>query len=80
MYDACNSRLLYKVQWSNVKEFEVFPTDSSVYAAKDGESHFYAECSGKGECDREAGECKCYNGYTGSACQRSKYISPFSYL
>ena len=61
------------VDWSNVPEYEVFPTQSSVYAAADGEAHFYGECSGKGNCNRETGQCQCYPGYTGSACQRSTY-------
>ncbi len=35
-----------------------------------GEAHFYAECSNRGKCDRKLGECQCYEGYTGSSCQR----------
>lgn len=27
------------------------------------------ECSGRGECDRGAGTCECYEGYTGNACE-----------
>lgn len=54
--------------------YESFPTDASLggFAAQDNEGHFYMECSGKGECDRNTGRCKCYEGYTGAACQRSK--------
>jgi len=53
---------------------EVGTSDTNVvggWAAQVGEAHFMAECSGKGTCDRAAGECQCYDGYTGSACQRT---------
>jgi len=35
------------------------------------DAHYYAECSAKGLCDRETGECVCFEGYTGRACKRS---------
>lgn len=62
-----------KAPTSNVPAYEMFPTDAAAggFAAQQDEAHFYMECSGKGDCDRAAGECKCYDGYTGSACQRS---------
>ena len=44
------------------------------WSAQVGEAHFTVECSGKGTCDRELGVCKCYDGYTGASCQRSKCI------
>lgn len=32
--------------------------------------HEYVECSNKGFCDRDMGQCRCLSGYEGSACQR----------
>ena len=29
------------------------------------------ECSNKGICDRKTGECECFDGYDGTACQRA---------
>jgi hypothetical protein len=34
-------------------------------------AHYYMECSNKGKCDRTTGECQCYDGYDGAACQRA---------
>lgn len=35
------------------------------------EGHFYAECSNRGLCDRSTGECVCFTGYEGTACNRT---------
>lgn len=35
-------------------------------------AHALAECSGRGTCNRNTGDCNCMDGYTGSACQRMK--------
>lgn len=32
--------------------------------------HRLEECSGKGHCDRKTGQCKCFPGFTGTACHR----------
>jgi len=34
-------------------------------------AHLPAECSNAGTCDRKSGTCQCFDGFTGSACQRS---------
>merc|ERR1711862_1028729 len=48
------------------------PTDSTtIKDAFENEGHFYTECSNKGLCDRELGLCECFDGYTGSSCQRT---------
>jgi len=33
--------------------------------------HGLAECSNKGDCDRKSGECDCFDGYDGVACERT---------
>jgi len=33
--------------------------------------HYYMECSNKGSCNRQTGECQCFDGYDGAACERA---------
>lgn len=41
------------------------PTSSST-------AHQFMECSNRGTCNRGTGECTCFPGFTGNACQRNK--------
>ena len=56
----CSDRICpYEISW-------VDKPDSST-----GKFHKYAECAGKGICNRDSGECACLDGFEGKACQRT---------
>jgi hypothetical protein len=51
---------------------EMFPlVQDSVGNAVTQSAHAYMECSNKGICDRTTGQCECFDGYDGAACQRA---------
>jgi len=51
---------------------EKFPRmQSSDLADLTDSAHYYMECSNKGKCNRDSGECECLPGYDGVACQRA---------
>jgi len=58
---------------SDYKQYETWPSDKvkGGWASQAGESHYQVECSGKGSCNRALGVCKCFDGFTGAACQRT---------
>jgi hypothetical protein len=45
--------------------------DISAVKNAQGEGHPWAECSGRGKCNRFSGMCRCFPGYSGHACQRT---------
>lgn len=43
----------------------------SYPVAGNNDAHESVECSNKGLCDRKTGECQCFEGYDGVACERT---------
>jgi hypothetical protein len=51
---------------------EQFPQmEDSDLRALSNSAHYYMECSNKGVCNRQSGECQCFDGYDGAACERA---------
>jgi hypothetical protein len=51
---------------------EAFPKMVDAHGVTEtNTAHYYMECSNKGLCDRKTGECECFDGYDGNACQRA---------
>lgn len=71
-YSNANIRLLENSFNYPYGTSEQFPNMQDSDLNNVGNSaHDYMECSNKGDCDRTTGECKCYDGYDGVACQRA---------
>lgn len=47
-----------------------FGTAWADHATATDVAHGIAECSNRGICDRETGNCQCMSGFTGSSCDR----------
>lgn len=55
----CSERICpYELAWVDT------PSNTGLF-------HKYAECAGRGICDRGTGECTCFDGYEGKACART---------
>jgi hypothetical protein len=67
----------YATQFTNADTWELYPLNHAKGKAENeltrnfAEGHFYTECSGKGTCNRESGQCECYPGYEGVGCTRT---------
>jgi len=57
---------------NDVFTFQVTRNGGTHYVeSNDNSFHQQVECSGRGLCDRTSGQCKCFTGYDGEACQRT---------
>jgi hypothetical protein len=63
---TCN----HHTAWNHISEETISSLDDSTSGAYKLVKHGPTECSSKGDCDRDSGECKCYDGYTGKGCRR----------
>jgi len=50
-------------QFPQMEDTDLRPLENS--------GHYYMECSNKGSCNRQTGECSCFDGYDGAACERA---------
>lgn len=59
-FDCSERTCSYGKAWADIK-------DTSIAGRVE---HHYLECSGKGVCNRDSGECDCFDGYEGNGCRR----------
>lgn len=71
--NEASEREVRKIQWTGADcSLMTCPRGTSWGRVKNFMEHRQgAECSDAGICDRKTGECQCYTGYDGSACQRT---------
>lgn len=57
--------------WKGYEGYDCSQRSCPYVEAWGTDSHGYAECAGKGICDRTSGLCACFPGYEGRGCERS---------
>jgi hypothetical protein len=55
----------------NLPSYDDTLSNTDAKPANAGGVHAQVECSGVGNCNRETGECECFDGYSGEACART---------
>jgi hypothetical protein len=79
MYVWFTERTHGNYDWGNIFEFDYTHQEGAPYFSGDSNSaHQHIECSGRGTCDRGSGQCSCFVGYSGEACQRTSCPSDCS--